>query len=164
MKRLIPAVFAGAIVASLIVLLMIELIEVDEPIPPVSAELLSVVTVDPENVDWLSDPRKNLDCDRAKSDFSAMLLGARSCEVDADCTLASFGCPFGCVTSVNKTVVVELQTVGREYQKRCHNCVYDCAAPVFEWRATCIQSQCAVIDRRDSDLGKRTTRSIIDSS
>ena len=164
MKRLIPAILAGATITSLIVLVMIQLIALDEPEPTGSAVFLPVETVEPLTVKTVFDEPKARDCDQRESDFSAKLVQSRSCEVDADCALAHFGCPFGCMTSVNKSSLNELNTAERAFQQKCHRCVYSCAAPLFEWRAACVQKRCAVLDRSVKDFERETLDLINDSN
>ena len=156
MKRLIPAIFAGAIIASLIVLLMIQLIAVDEPESNGPAVLLPVETVDPLTVNTVFEVREDPDCERAESDLTAKLLRSRSCESDADCTLAHFGCPFGCITAVNQSALDDLYEEERVFQQKCHRCVYSCPAPLFEWRAACVRQRCVVLDRSVRDFEKET--------
>lgn len=156
MKRLIPAIFAGAIIASLIVLLMIQLIAVDEPGPNGSTVLLPVETADPLTVDTVFDVRQDPDCERAESELFAKLLQSRSCESNADCTLAYFDCPFGCITAVNQSTLDDLYKEEKAFQQKCRQCVYSCAAPLFEWRATCVRQRCVVQDRSIRDFEKET--------
>ena len=156
MKRLIPAVFGGAIIASLIVLLMIQLIAVDEPEPNRSTVLLPVETVDPLTVNTVFEVRQDPDCERTESEFSAKLVQSRSCETDADCALAHFGCPFGCITAVNQSALDDLIEEERAFQQKCHRCVYSCPAPLFEWQANCVRQRCVVQDRSVRDFEKET--------
>lgn len=164
MKRLIPAAFAGAIVVSLLILLMIELIEVKEPTSSTFDGIQATQDGDPPSNVFLDDPRRDLDCDKAASSLSSRIEASRSCEVDSDCALVGFGCPFGCTDAVNETQLESLRTSERAFQKKCHTCVYMCAAPVFEWRAVCVQNQCRAVDRRVSDFEQETIKMLNDDN
>ena len=51
---------------------------------------------------------------------------ARSCNTDGDCTLAEFGCPFGCVSPINVAHVERIQRKVDSYRDRCFRCWYRC--------------------------------------
>ena len=155
-KRLIPAIFAGAIIASLIVLLMIQLISGTESEPSRSTVLLPVETADPLTADIPFEVRQNPDCDRAESEFSAKLAQSQSCETDEDCAIAYLGCPFGCATGVNRSALDDLSEEEAAFQQKCRRCVYSCAAPLFEWSASCVQQRCVVQDRSVRDFEQET--------
>lgn len=160
MKRLIPAVFAGAIVASLIVLLMIRLIAVEEPEPNRSRVLLPLEAADHLIVNTVSEARRDPDCERAESDLSAKLVQSRSCDSDADCALAHFGCPFGSIAAVNRSTLADLYQEERAFQQQCSRCVYSVSTPLIEWRATCVRQRCIVEDRTVRDFEKETIEHI----
>lgn len=156
MKRLVPAMLAGAAVTGLLVYLMIRLIAIDEPEQTGQAVVLPVQAVEPLSVSAVPDVRQDPDCERRESEFAARLAQSRSCELDSDCTLAGFGCPFGCVTSVNKSALEALSLQGKTFQAQCHRCVYVCPAPVFERRAACVGQRCVVWDRPVREFEQET--------
>ena len=159
MKRLIPAIFFGTIVTALIFLVMIWFLDFEDP--DRSSPTISILTetVDPTTVATIFDNRyNNPDCKKAEADLSTRLIQSRSCEVDADCELAYFGC----MTSVAKSMLDELYETERAFQSQCPYYVNICAPPLFEWRAACIQKKCAKLDGFVEEFERKTHRLIIE--
>jgi len=70
-------------------------------------------------------------------------VGGR-CSVDSDCEVASFGCPFGCSSVVNRASISGIQEAVEDYASTaqwCGRCEYECVGlPAGE--AICANGQC----------------------
>lgn len=156
--------FTGAVLASLALVLLIGIIEINEldhsriTVQPVRGAVDSTIVDTPVEV------QKQLDCMQAESQFSARLDESRSCTVDADCTLTNFGCPFECVASVGRSALTDLQREEIAFQQACHRCVSECPATLDKWRAACVRRRCIVLDRSVDELEEETLRLIDESS
>ncbi len=160
MKRLVPVEFVGAIIACSMFVILIGLVDIDiadRPDPDLSANS------DPVPDQTTADATGLPDCDRMKAEFSAKLEQSRSCTVDADCALATFGCPFGCTTSVQMSVVDELKREERAFQDACHYCTYICQVPFLEWRPACVRQRCIVLEQSVDDLEQETLQFLNES-
>lgn len=156
--------FTGAILASLALVLVIGLIEINELDYSEFAVHAVPGAVDAVTVDSPVVTQEQPDCMRAESEFSAILDESRSCTIDADCTLANFGCPFECVASVGKSLLGELQREERLFQQACHRCVSVCPEVPGKWRAACVRQRCIALDRSIDELQEETLRLIDESS
>lgn len=154
----IQANFTGAVLASLAFVLVIGLIEINELDRSGLAVQPVTDTTDSATVDSAVETREQPDCMQAEAELSAGLEQSRSCIVDADCTLASFECPFECVTPVGKVALDDLQRKEGSFQQSCQRCVSECPATLDQWRAACVRQQCIVLDRSIDELEEETLR------
>jgi len=154
----IRASFTGAVLASLAFVLMIGLIEISELDRSGLAVQPATDTTDSAEVGSAVESRGQPDCMQAESELSAKVEQSRSCIVDADCTLASFECPFECVTPVGKSALGDLQREESTFQQSCQRCVSECPATLDKWRAACVRQQCIVLDRSIDELEEETLR------
>lgn len=67
---------------------------------------------------------------------------ANYCEEDSDCTVASFGCPFGCWNHINKAEVKELQKLVNAYNKEASPCKYKCSVSPRDSDLECANNKC----------------------
>ena len=139
MKRLVHVELVGVIIASLIFLVVIGLVEINEPGRSESAVPLVLDTVDPVAPHAVFDTPEYPDCEQAESQLAVQMDQSRSCVVDTDCTVVTFGCPFGCTSSISKTALEDLRRAEIAFQEQCHRCPYLCSEPLFEWRPTCVR-------------------------
>ena len=98
-------------------------------------------------------------CDDKLDNFKRFIADSRACTADSDCILASFGCPFGCLVSVNAGSLERL-TEKNQKIRHCQSCVYSCRPPVFEWSAVCVQNQCGFRDGSVLEFEERTREAI----
>ena len=163
MKRQGRVEFAGAILASLLFVLIIGLVEIGDldrfgSMGPSNRDIVESDAIETP-VDLPEEP----DCMRSESELAARLDQSRSCLVDADCTLASFECPFECVTSVSTSILDELKREESSFQEACHRCESSCPETLAKWRAACVRQRCMVLDRSIEELEDQTLRFINES-
>ncbi len=155
---------SGAIFAALLFVLVISFLEVGT-----SGRLESLLHQDQTAVELVAeetpvDTPQEPDCAQLETGFAAKLDQSRSCQVDADCTLARFECPFECVTSVSTSLLDELKREEGTFQQACNRCVSDCPQALTKWRAACVRQRCIVLDRSHDELEEETLRRINESS
>lgn len=76
---------------------------------------------------------------------------ARSCELDSDCKIVSFGCPFGCANSINKNSEAALAAKVAEFREDdCPSCAYRCRNLTHEPR--CVVGVCSSVDYDSQQL------------
>ena len=150
--------FTGVILASLALVLVIGLIEINELDRSGLAVQPETDSVDSATVDSTAETQEQPDCMQAESEFSTKLDQSRSCIVDADCTLANFECPFECVTPVGKSMLGGLRREETSFQQACQRCVSSCPATLDKWRAACVRQRCIVLDRSIEELEEETLR------
>lgn len=97
-------------------------------------------------------------CTQIESELAAKLDQSRSCQVDADCSLARLQCPFECVTSVSTSDLDDLKRAEMSYQQTCHRCESECPDTLTKWRAACVRQRCIVLDRSIDELQEETLR------
>jgi hypothetical protein len=90
-------------------------------------------------------------CQDSENRLKLVIDGARSCNVDDDCTLFDYGYPLDCMTSVAKSQIPLLREEYRLYDESCeHRVFYDCPSEPFVRLALCRDNRCIVeLDRRD---------------
>lgn len=162
--RRVPKEYTGIIIASLVFVLLIGLVEIGELDRSGPAGRAASDTVDSATVETTVDTQAQPDCTQVESGFAAKLEESRSCIVDADCSLANFGCPFECVTSVSKPLLDDLQREEGLFQQACQRCMSSCPAMLDKWRAACVRQRCIVLDRSIEELQEETLRLIDESS
>jgi len=154
----IQASVTGAVLASLAFVLVIGLIEISELDRSGLAVQPVTDATDSATADSTVETPEQPDCMQAESELASRLDQSRSCVVDADCTLASFGCPFECVTPVGKSALDDLKRKEGSFQQSCQRCVSECPVTLDKWRATCVRQQCIVLDRSIDELEEETLR------
>jgi hypothetical protein len=97
-------------------------------------------------------------CEEREEQVQALIEDAKTCKADADCSLFSPGCPFGCVDSMRADSVAKVKEAYRSYTDRCSACVYMCAASLYGRYATCDSGRCAVKEKRRPGLESETAR------
>lgn len=104
---------------------------------------------------WTVSLDSSMNCDEKVDTITTLIADSRACITDSDCELPSFGCTIGCLVSVNAQLLARLE---HEHQpiESCRSCVYSCRAPIFEWRAVCVEDQCAFKDGSIIELERRT--------
>lgn len=68
---------------------------------------------------------------------------AKNCQSDADCVIESFGCPFGCFTSVNANKVDAIHELIGAIPNECSTCQYRCRN--IDPIAVCQEGKCEVV-------------------
>jgi len=162
--RKVSAQVAGAIVVSIVFVLVVGLIEIAQLDRSSLAVQPDPGTADSVRIDATIETQEGSDCMRMESELYTKLDQFRSCTVDTDCTLASFGCPFECVTSIGKISLDDLQREERSFQQECHRCESSCPATLDKWRAACVRQRCVVLDRSIDELQQETLRRMNESS
>ena len=163
MKRRVRVEFAGAILASLLFVMVIGLVEIRDldrfrsMVPPNRDMVESVVVETPV------ETREEPDCTQFEFELAARLDQSRSCLVDADCSLARLECPFECVTSVSSSALDELKREEMSFQQACYRCEASCPETLTKWRAACVRQRCMVLDRSIDELEEKTLRLLNES-
>ena len=65
-------------------------------------------------------------CSTDKSKINQLIKDSKSCQIDSDCEIAFFFCPFGCGVSLNKQKVEEISNLVGQYMQSCPKCMYRC--------------------------------------
>jgi len=158
MNRVLPALVMGAAIAAGIVYIMTLLIG-DNPGEP--STIGNVQMVGPVNIGDEARPvdfYPQADCNAQSKRFENLISASRACDVDSDCELAGFICPFGLVA----IHVDAFPRLDREHQKlkQCQTCVYHWGNSEHEWRAVCIENQCKVIDEASDEIEELMQRTL----
>jgi hypothetical protein len=90
---------------------------------------------------------QELSCKSFEKSFSDLIEKSRDCNTDADCVVTEFRCPFGCVNSVNKDKLAELQSAFSAAAETCQSCVYDCAVGPSTVLPVCRSGKCDFVSR-----------------
>ena len=159
-RRRVRVEFAGVIFAALLFVLLVGLIEILDPVRPVSMALPDGDPVEASAVESPADAPEEQDCMQSEAEFAAKLDQSRSCTVDADCALARLQCPFECVTSVSTSALDDLKRDEMSYQQACHRCESECPETLTKWRAACVRQRCIVLDRSIEELQEETLRHV----
>jgi hypothetical protein len=102
-------------------------------------------------------------CEDVIGRFEKLMESSRACDVDSDCVLTSFGCPFGCNTAVRKSELPILRAKSRSDElDRCTECVYDCFIPPLGWKAICKSHQCQVAENSVAAFERATREAVTD--
>jgi len=84
-------------------------------------------------------------CEQAEDDLRKKVAGAQSCSTDDDCTVADYGYPIQCLTSVAKSEITSLRLEYRNYEKNCaFRVYYDCPSGQARRQAVCRNNRCEV--------------------
>lgn len=82
-----------------------------------------------------------------KQEFDAYVANANQCEETAECTLATAGCPLGCVAAVRVEAKADVERKAREliedYESGGTVCEYECVAVSG---AECRDGRCALAE------------------
>jgi len=84
-------------------------------------------------------------CAQAEDVLRRKVESARYCSTDDDCTVADYGYPIQCLTSVAKSEISALRLEYRNYEKNCaFRVYYDCPSGQAERQAVCRNNRCEV--------------------
>ena len=84
-------------------------------------------------------------CEQAEDDLRGKVESAQSCTIDDDCTVADYGYPIQCLTSVAKSEITSLRLEYRNYEKNCaFRVYYDCPSGQARRQAVCRNNRCEV--------------------
>ena len=84
-------------------------------------------------------------CEQAEAALRERVASAQYCSVDDDCTVADYGYPIQCLTSVAKSEITALRLEYRNYEKNCaFRVYYDCPSGDAERQAVCRNNRCEV--------------------
>lgn len=160
MFRVLSALVIGALIAAGIMLVLSLLIGGDWVSENPNSDGISVeedADSGPIAVDSISLER----CEDVISRFEELIESSRACNVDSDCALANFGCPFGCVSTVNATNLLKVRA-GRHSSdlNRCTNCAYSCMYPPLGWKAVCDSNKCAVVENSVAEFERATREAV----
>ena len=78
----------------------------------------------------------------AEEGIDKLIKEAKHCEVDSDCVRAGFGCPFGCGTAINKSMLQQIEAKVDDYNKNQEMiCMYDRYVPT-SLKVKCVENHC----------------------
>lgn len=70
---------------------------------------------------------------------------ANHCEVKEDCSIRSFGCPFGCYSLINKNEnLSSIENLVTKYNSETQSCMYKCTRSPSEEEVQCEQNICVI--------------------
>ena len=100
----------------------------------------------------------NQKCTDLKNQINVKINQANYCSTKEDCVEASFGCPFGCFTLVNKNFVqTALKQLVAEYQdSNCalSKCLYRCPSSPDENSLSCQNYKCVITEPQTNKPAK----------
>jgi hypothetical protein len=145
----LPVSVAVAVALWLLATLIESRLQVPDPVPP--AAVGPVVDERPDDFPAGDAASDGMSCEASEDRLKLVIDGARSCEVDDDCTLFDYGYPLDCMTSVAKSEIPLLREEYRKYDDTCEFRVfYDCPTDPYVRLALCRNGRCVVeLDRRD---------------
>ena len=139
MIRVLAALVIGAIVAAGIMYLLALVIGGDWVSP--SSE--SKPEARPSPGVNLVEPGRLATCDARIEAFQNAIASASYCETNSDCSIARFGCPFGCYSAVNKAELPSLNQTADDLQD-CQSCIYMCPSIGAGGKVVCVFKQCVL--------------------
>ena len=84
-------------------------------------------------------------CEQVEDALRKKVASAQHCSTDDDCTVADYGYPIQCLTSVAKSEISALRLEYGNYEKNCaFRVYYDCPSGAAERRAVCRNNRCEV--------------------
>jgi len=84
-------------------------------------------------------------CEQAEAALRERVASAQYCLDDNDCTVADYGYPIQCLTSVAKSEITALRLEYRNYENNCaFRVYYDCPSGDAERQAVCRNNRCEV--------------------
>lgn len=84
-------------------------------------------------------------CEQAEDTLRKKVASAQYCATDDDCTVADYGYPIQCLTSVAKSEITALRLEYRNYARNCaFRVYYDCPSGDAKREAVCRNNRCAV--------------------
>lgn len=84
-------------------------------------------------------------CELAEDALRKKVAGAQNCSTDYDCTVADYGYPIQCLTSVAKSEISALRLEYRNYERNCaFRVYYDCPSGSADRQAVCRNNRCEV--------------------
>ena len=89
----------------------------------------------------LSTGAPALAVDEQRGLIAERIKEANHCQTDADCVVASFGCPFGCGVYVNRKEEPVLREAVESYNGPSKGCMYDCVKPP---QPQCVSGKCGI--------------------
>ncbi len=82
-------------------------------------------------------------CEEADDKIFKIISESKGCVVDSDCTVQSFGCPFGCQTAVKKFAASYIwEEIKSRENSNCVACQYRCYSPDKLYSSTCNNNKC----------------------
>ena len=79
------------------------------------------------------------------------IASAKACYSDSQCTLSSFGCPFGCRIAVRAERLKAIERSVADYRnymesRYCGRCVYRCVS-IRNHEAACVNGRCTAVSQ-----------------
>jgi hypothetical protein len=127
-----------AVVGLLAVVYLVSLLDWMEAPTAVPQSASTVRDVSESSVDLYAD------CPQQVERIESMIEVGGRCSVDSDCAVASFGCPFGCTSVVNRASILGIQEAVEDYASAsqwCGQCMYKCMEQPAG-QAVCASGQC----------------------
>jgi len=96
-------------------------------------------------------------CEQVEDALRKKVASAQHCSADDECTVADYGYPIQCLTSVAKSEITALRLEYRNYARNCaFRVYYDCPSGDAKREAVCRNNRCAV-DLVTTDLLQNET-------
>ena len=82
-------------------------------------------------------------CEALEGEIGRLIDQMNSCNIDSDCIITEFGCPFGCYTLLHKDAdEPRLQRKVANYKSTCSRCMYDCDVFPKQEEIKCVSNKC----------------------
>lgn len=103
------------------------------------------------SIEFVDIDLENPECQSITRQIKNLINEPQTCETAADCTIANFGCPFGCYSFVNLSNEVTINSLITERNQLCSTqCRYRCKSDDIRRIPACINSLCNATEAIDS--------------
>ncbi len=103
------------------------------------------------SIEFVDIDLENPECQSITRQIKNLINEPQTCETAADCSIAYFGCPFGCVSYVNLTNESAINSLITEQNQVCNTkCRYRCMSDGVKRIPTCINNLCSTTEAIDS--------------
>ncbi|MCD4705061.1 hypothetical protein K8R66_03215 [bacterium] len=84
-------------------------------------------------------------CDKLEKRIGELIKSENYCDIDLDCKVHNFSCPFGCFSLINKNAdLSELKNEIEIFWKKCSSCIYDCSPQPDQNDIKCKNNKCVI--------------------
>ncbi len=93
---------------------------------------------------------ENPQCQPITNQIKNLIKAPQTCKTAADCSIAHFGCPFGCNSYVNLSYEITINSLVTEREQLCNSkCRYRCLSDGVKRIPACINNRCDAVESID---------------
>lgn len=81
-------------------------------------------------------------CVQLENQIGMLIEKGNVCNIDQDCVINSFGCPFGCYSLTHEKAAQKIKEGVAKFDTSCTSCDYRCASPPKTGEIKCINNRC----------------------